>query len=58
MTRKAAPSRIRTRRRFKKEQWSTIAGAILLERNALPEDSPRRKPTLARVRWMEREVRL
>jgi hypothetical protein len=41
------------RRRVSRETWASIRGAILHERDALPEDSPRRRPTLPRLRWME-----
>jgi hypothetical protein len=55
MGRRPKPTRLNLHRRVKREQWSTLAGAQLLERNGLPEDSPRRRPTLPKLRFLERE---
>jgi hypothetical protein len=49
----ASPTLTLKRRRVSRETWASIRGAILHERDGLPEDSPRRKPTLPRLRWME-----
>jgi hypothetical protein len=48
------PAVTRKRRRsISREAWASIRGAVLHERDGLPENSPRRTPTLPRLRWME-----
>jgi hypothetical protein len=45
----------RPRRRPSKNQWASWLGHILIEHAALPPDSPRRTPTLPRLRFLEKE---
>jgi hypothetical protein len=44
------------RRRIRPETWSSINAAIVRQHQALPADSPRIKPSLPRLRWLERAV--
>jgi hypothetical protein len=46
----------RPRRRIRPEIWSSINAAIVRQHQALPPDSPRIKPTLPTLRWLERAV--
>jgi hypothetical protein len=41
------------RRRIRPETWSSISAAIVRQHQALPADSPRIKPSLPRLRWLE-----
>jgi hypothetical protein len=42
------------RRRISPEVWGTVRARIAREHDALPADSPRVRPTLPRLRWLER----
>ena len=44
------------RRRIRPEAWSSLNAAIVRQHQALPADSPRIKPSLPRLRWLERAV--
>jgi hypothetical protein len=44
------------RRRIRSETWSSISAAIVRQHQALPPNSPRLKPTLPRLRWLEPAV--
>jgi hypothetical protein len=44
------------RRRISRETWGSLRAAIAKEHQALPPDSPRLQPTLARLRWLEPAV--
>lgn len=51
------PPRLRKRRRrIGRNTWASIAAAIVRQHGVLPENSPRRRPTLARVRFLERPI--
>jgi len=44
------------RRRIRPEAWSSINAAIVRQHQGLPPDSPRVRPTLPRLRWLELAV--
>jgi hypothetical protein len=51
----AAP---RKRRRYRRESWNSLAAFMSREKSLLAEErpsSPRAKPTLARLAWLNRE---
>jgi hypothetical protein len=41
------------RRRISRETWASLRAAISHQRESLPPDSPRVRPTLPHLRWME-----
>jgi hypothetical protein len=40
-------------RRVSRETWASLRAAISHQHESLPPDSPRVRPTLPRLRWME-----
>jgi hypothetical protein len=56
-TRDAVNPRPHTRRRrISREAWAGLRAAISHQHESLPSDSPRIRPTLPRLRWMEGEA--
>ena len=51
--RPAQASAAQPRRRISPSVWSTVRARIAREHDALPDDSPRVRPTLPRLRWLE-----
>jgi hypothetical protein len=48
------PDRCRSRRRrISPDTWATLLGAIRRQHDALPATSPRRRPSLAHLKFME-----
>jgi hypothetical protein len=41
------------RRRISRETWAALRAAISHQHESLPPDSPRIRPTLPHLRWME-----
>jgi hypothetical protein len=54
--RPAQAATAKPRRRIRSETWSSISAAIVRQHQALPSNSPRLKPTLPRLRWLEPAV--
>jgi hypothetical protein len=51
--RKQAAAAKPRRRSVSPEMWSTLRAAQAREHQSLPPDSPRLKPTLPKLRWLE-----